>query len=204
MWLYRFGKAIVPPLLKLYHRFEVIGMDRFPRDENFIVVGNHVSNIDPIYIAAFYPHVLHFMAKKELFQYPFLRWLITSLGAFPVNRQAADIGAIKNALKLLKKKESIGLFPEGTRTQRWDEAAFKQGAAYLAIKGGTRVLPAIIFGTDRAMPKGARFIRPAKIRLLYGSPLMPEEGESIDDFGSKIRKAMEALLAEGEEKGWLK
>lgn len=203
MWLYKFGKVMIHFLLMFYHRFEVHGLDRFEKEAHYIVVGNHRSNVDPIYIAAFYPNVLHFMAKKELFQNAFLRWLLPKIGAFPINREAADIGAIKRALRFLKDKESIGLFPEGTRAEKWDEAAFKQGAAYLAIKGKAEVLPAIIFGTEKAMPKGSRMIWPVKIHLLYGRPLTPEDGENIDAFGVRIRKAMEALIIEGTARGWV-
>ncbi|CCQ96447.1 1-acylglycerol-3-phosphate O-acyltransferase [[Clostridium] ultunense Esp] len=203
MWLYRIGKRLVPPLISFYHRVEVFGRERFNPRRNYVVVGNHVSIIDPIYIAAFYPGILHFMAKKELFVKPFLRWLLTRLGAFPVNREAADLGAIKKALRLLKEGESIGLFPEGTRAEKWDERAFKQGASYLAIKGATPVLPVIIFGSQKALPKGSKTLRPAKIRLLYGEPLFPMPEEGVDEFGMRIRKAMESLLSEGEARGWL-
>lgn len=202
MWLYAFLKAIAWPLFKMYHRLEVHGTEHiktFP----YIVVGNHVSNLDPIYIATFYPKPLHFMAKRELFKSRGMRFLLTQLGAFPVNRSGHDLGAVKHALRLLKQKASIGLFPEGTRTKRFLEGDFKQGAAFFAIKSGVPVLPAAIFGTDCAMPKGKHMVRPAKVRILYGQALYPKEGETAEMFGERIKEALLVLINEGEKRGWV-
>ncbi|PTQ55299.1 MAG: 1-acyl-sn-glycerol-3-phosphate acyltransferase [Candidatus Carbobacillus altaicus] len=201
MWLYAFLKIIARPLFRLYHRLEVHGLEHI-NARPYIVVGNHMSYLDPVYIAAFYPEPLHFMAKRELFKTPFMRFLLTQLGAFPVNRAGYDLGAVKQALRLLKNKSSIGLFPEGTRTQRFLEGEFKQGAAFFAIKSGVPVLPVAIFGTECALPKGVRFVRPQKVRILYGPALYPKEGESAEAFGERVKEAILALVKEGERRGW--
>lgn len=203
MWLYKVLKIIAVPLIRLYHRVNVYGKDRFDHKKTYVVVGNHVSHLDPVYIAAFYPRPLHYMAKKELFDSKFLSWLLRHLGAFPVNREAADIGAIKTALRFLKNGEAMGIFPEGGRAEKWDEQALKQGAAYLALKTKTPVLPVAIFGTKKAKPKGKNWIKPVKVRLIYGKPIpVPEEGVSMDEYTQWIKSALETLLKEGESKGW--
>lgn len=202
MWLYHILKVIIVPLIKLYHRIEVYGKDRFDPKRHYLVVGNHISHLDPFYIAAFYPHPLHFMAKKELFNSKILKWLLEHLGAFPVNRQAADVGAIKTSLRILKSGKSMGIFPEGTRVDHWDEQAFKQGAAYLALKSNIPVLPVAIFGTNLAMPRGKSTIKPKKVRILYGKPISALPEETMDEFGIRIRKEIEKLLAEGKKKNW--
>lgn len=203
MWFYHFAKAIVVPIIRIYHRIATYGKENFDHQQNYVVVGNHISHLDPIYIAALYPKPLHYMAKKELFDHKLLKWLLEHVGAFPVNREAADLGAIKKALKILKNKESMGIFPEGGRAEKWDEQALKQGAAFLALRSKTPVLPVAIFGTKQAKPKGKSFIRPAKVRLVYGKPIpIPEEDISIDDFGLVIKQEMEKLIEEGTKRGW--
>ncbi|MBE3597086.1 MAG: 1-acyl-sn-glycerol-3-phosphate acyltransferase [Hydrogenibacillus sp.] len=200
--LYALLKPIAVALIKLYHRLEVFGREHVDRRTHHIVVGNHVSNLDPIYIAAFYPRKLHFMAKRELFQYPILRRLLRSLGAFPVDRAGRDLSAVRAALRLLQDGRSIGLFPEGTRTRSFAERAFKEGAAYFSIKSGVPVLPVVIFGTAQAMPKGRRMILPAKVRIAYGPPLMPEEGDTPEAFAERIKAALKTLLDDGTARGW--
>lgn len=203
MWFYHFAKAIVVPIIRIYHRLTTYGRNNIEPNQHYVVVGNHISHLDPIYIAALYPKPLHYMAKKELFDQKVLKWLLEHVGAFPVNRDTADLGAIKKALRLLKDKESMGIFPEGGRAEKWDEQALKQGAAFLSIRSQTPVLPVAIFGTKEAKPKGKSFVRPAKVRLLYGKPIpVPEEGTTVDEFGLVIKQAMEQLIEEGTKRGW--
>lgn len=203
MWFYRFAKLIAVPLIWLYHRMSVYGKHHIDKNQHYVVVGNHISHLDPVYIAAYYPKTLHYMAKKELFKGKFLKWLLEHVGAFPVNRDAADLGAVKKALKFLKEKESMGIFPEGGRVDKWDEQALKQGAAFLALRSKTPVLPVAIFGTKQAKPRGKSFIRPVKVRIMYGPPIpIPEEDISIDDFGQIIKAELMKLLEEGKKRGW--
>ncbi len=203
MWLYHLMKAFAVPLIGLYHRVTTYGKNNFDHNRNYVVVGNHVSHLDPIYIAAFFPKPLHYMAKKELFESKFLKWLLEHIGAFPVNREAADLGAVKKALRLLKDNESMGIFPEGGRAEKWDEQALKQGAAFFALRSKTPVLPVVIFGTKQAKPKGSNWVTPKKVRILYGQPIpIPEGDMSVNEFGAVIKQAMEQLLEEGTKRGW--
>lgn len=203
MWFYHFLKVIAVPLIGLYHRVRTYGKNNIDRNQHYVVVGNHISHLDPIYIAAFYPKPLHYMAKKELFDSKFLKWILDRVGAFPVNRDSADIGAIKKALRVLKNNESMGIFPEGGRAEKWDEQALKQGAAFLALRSKTPVLPVAIFGTKQAKPKGYNWVKPKKVRILYGQPIPVPEGDvSVDEYGAIIKDALQQLLDEGTKRGW--
>lgn len=203
MWLYHVIKFVATPLIGLYHRVRTYGKKDFDHNQNYVVVGNHISHLDPIYIAAFFPKPLHYMAKKELFENKFLKWLLEHIGAFPVNREVADLGAVKKALRVLKDDGSMGIFPEGGRAEKWDEQALKQGAAFLALRSKTPVLPVCIFGTKQAKPRGSNWVRPVKVRILFGQPIpIPDEEVSIDDFGQRIKEEMEKLLEEGTKRGW--
>ncbi|MBT9252471.1 MAG: 1-acyl-sn-glycerol-3-phosphate acyltransferase [Brockia lithotrophica] len=198
MWYFYLLRPLVRELVRAYHRVRVIGRERFDPLGTYVVVGNHESALDPIYLDAFFPRPIYFMAKKELFASPVLAPLIRAFGAFPVNREAYDIGAVRRALRLLQEGKNVGIFPEGTRNPRLAEAAIKHGAAFVSLKTGVPVLPVVLVGTGRAFPKGARVIRPARVVLVYGRPLFPRSGKDTEEFAARIKEALAELYREGE------
>ncbi len=187
--LYASLKVVVRAWLLIYHRAKIEGLDHVPRQAPFILVGNHVSYLDPFYIGAVIPRHVHFMAKKESFGHPFTRWFLCRMRAFPVKRGETDIKAIRQALSVLQEGNVLGIFPEGGRRDYQELEEIKQGAAYLAIKMGCPVVPVLILGADRALPRGKMFLRPAKIRIKVGNPISLPSGE-------KARQRQEKLSAE--------
>lgn len=172
-------KGIIRLILRFYHRVEVVGMEKMPDSGPCIVVGNHVSYLDPFYIGSMSPRHIHFMAKAEAFRFRFTRFFLELLQAFPVNREKADIEAIRTALSYLKQGSVVGIFPEGGIRDETPLQEVKQGAAFLACKSGTPVLPIYIDGSMEALPQGKILIRPKKIRILVGNLIsVPEEGTS--------------------------
>ncbi|MEX2104717.1 MAG: lysophospholipid acyltransferase family protein, partial [Bacilli bacterium] len=75
-------RGILIPIAKLYNRMSVINKEKIPSYGPYIVVANHVSYVDPIYIGLLLPLQLRFMAKAESFKKPLLKWILTHLGAF--------------------------------------------------------------------------------------------------------------------------
>ncbi|MCS1352681.1 1-acyl-sn-glycerol-3-phosphate acyltransferase [Mechercharimyces sp. CAU 1602] len=177
--LYGFGKGLILSVLALYHRVDIEGKHHIPKEGSFLLVGNHVSYLDPFYIGATVPRQIKYMAKKESFDHPVTRWFLQQLDAFSVDRSKPDMGAIRTALKHLKDGNVVGMFPEGTRS---DEglSQLKQGAAYLAIRSKSPIIPVHISGTDRCLPRGKTWIRPAKVRIAFGEPIQIEEGKGKD------------------------
>jgi 1-acyl-sn-glycerol-3-phosphate acyltransferase len=171
--LYRILKPIARWLIRVYHRVRVEGRDLVPEKGPLIVVGNHLSVLDPFYIGAFFPRLIRFMAKKESFENPLARWFLNQFGAFPVDRGKADLSSLKTAISVLRNGEVLGMFPEGGRREFAPMRELKQGAAYLALKTGTPILPVYIEGTDRAMPRNAVWIRPHRVRIVIGECIHP-------------------------------
>ena len=82
----------------------------------YIVCSNHISAGDPIWLCvALRRHHPKFMAKAELFKIPLLNILIKALGAYPIERNGADVSAIRNTISLLQSGNWVGMFPQGTR-----------------------------------------------------------------------------------------
>lgn len=105
------------------------------------------------------------MAKKEVFGIFGLKWLLNALGAFPVDRGAGDIGAIRGAMGILKDGDVLGIFPQGTRMWK-EKKPFQGGVSLLAVRSDAVVVPVYI--SDRA-----RLFRP--IRVVFGRPVPMEE-----------------------------
>ncbi|SMO68650.1 lysophospholipid acyltransferase family protein [Melghirimyces algeriensis] len=170
MW-YTLFQSIVRFFAKLYHRLEVTGLEHIPKEGPFLLVGNHISYLDPFYIAGFLPRRVSFMAKEESFSHPLTKWFLRKVDAFPVNRDIADVQAIRTALKRLQQGEVVGIFPEGGRRDADSIQQLKEGAAYLAVRQNVPILPAYIEGSDQALPRGGRWIRPAKVCIRFGEPI---------------------------------
>ncbi|MDO5690452.1 MAG: lysophospholipid acyltransferase family protein [Tissierellia bacterium] len=138
--LYKILKIIATPIFFLFFRIRVHGEHRLP-DRRMIVCSNHISLLDPILLAVVFDRRIHFMAKKELYRYGILRWLLPRLGVFPVDRGKSDIQSIKTSIRLLKEEKVLGIFPEGTRVKTIDIANVKPGVGLLAARTSSDIQP---------------------------------------------------------------
>jgi len=112
-----------------------------PDQGGVIIMSNHISAFDPPLLAAIFSRPVRFMAKKELFENPIIRFVLFLADAFPVDRSKNDITAVKKALSVIKDQEVLGLFPEGTRRPEGKLGSPKSGSVMLAIKSGVPILP---------------------------------------------------------------
>lgn len=158
-------KKIVGFIAKHIYRIEVVGEENIPKDnERLIVCGNHKSNLDPVAISAVFDRQIFWMAKKELFQNKLFGGFLDKLGAFPIDREGNDLGAIKKSLKILKSENVLGIFPEGTRVKEVDYTKIKSGIALIAQKTNSEVLPVFIEGDYKLFRKTRIYFRkPVKI-----------------------------------------
>ncbi len=134
--------------LKLVYRLEVNGLENIPEDNNYIVCPNHLSTLDPPLMVAIIPRSVAFMAKKELFDIPFLRWWIDWLGAFAVNRESLGPSTIKTAKIIKESKWVLGMFPQGTRGVPGEIRGVTKGFAGLARTTKCNILPVGIIGSN--------------------------------------------------------
>ena len=165
-WLMR---AWLQPFAHLYWRLSRIGREHIPTDGPVIFVCNHRSFIDPFIVGLCSRRPIYYVAKEEIFHIPFVGWLISALGAFPVRRGAADADMIETAKAILERGDAVLMFPEGTRTRPGALGKPKRGVGRLALETGATVVPVAMIGTE-AIRKGWR-IRPHKIRVRIGAPL---------------------------------
>ena len=136
--------------LKLVYRLEVQGLENIPKDNAYIVAPNHLSTLDPPMIAAIMPRPFAFMAKKELFNNPFMRWWLDWLGSFAVDRENLSVSTIRTVLTIKKTEWVFGIFPQGKRQQPGFISDITKGFASLAKTTKCGIIPIGIIGTDKS------------------------------------------------------
>ena len=178
------SKLLVFPIYKFVFRGYLIGRKNIPQKDSFIVVSNHGSLLDPPLLGHALGRNISFMAKAELFKVPFLGFIISACGAYPVKRGIADKNTIKTACKKLSDDNSIGIFIDGTRQKNGRVNKPKQGAALLAFKNQKLLLPVAIVNSHRVMR--FKFCIPlfSKIVIKVGKPVQPPQSSSRDDLNS--------------------
>lgn len=172
--LYKVIKAVLTYPLRFLCNMRVRGTENEPTTDQgaYLVIANHRTWADPIYLCCVLKHGQpHFMAKKELFKIPLLNLLIRALGAYPVNRSGADVGAIKHTIEMLKAGVCVGMFPQGHRYNKVDprKTPVKTGAAMIALKAGVPVLPVFI------KVKNNKHFFLCRKEVIVGKPISIEE-----------------------------
>ena len=183
-------QALAIPIVNVYdhlkYNYHVIGREKVP-DGGCVLVANHTQWADPVLVGTAlgnqYPLVA--MAKKELFQIKLLGPLISALGAFPVDRGTADIGAIKTSLKAVKEGKKLLIFPEGgTKHKAGDEA--KVGAAMIAARTGAPIVPIYISENKKFR---------SKVYVVFGDAYIPEKTKSTDGYRASADDMMRRIYA---------
>lgn len=170
MSAYSFWKKIAYGFARLFYRVEFEGQENEPQGP-YLLCANHLSFSDIITSGIGVRQQLFFMAKKELIAIPLLGAFFRSLGAFPVNRGAADLSSLRHAISLLKDGKSVAIFPQGTRRPGVEPSLTPthHGAAMLCYRAQVPILPVYI-DTKGFAPRIFR-----KIRVVYGAPISPQE-----------------------------
>jgi 1-acyl-sn-glycerol-3-phosphate acyltransferase len=165
-WLVR---AVLQPFFLVYLRMSRIGREHIPAEGPVIIAANHRSFLDPFVIATMVRRPMYYVAKKEIFAYSWVAWILNALGAFPVDRGAGDGQTIDTAKAILDRGEVVLIFPEGSRIRPGALAQPKRGVGRLALETGAPVVPVAVTGTE-AVRRGWR-IRPRKVRIRAGRAL---------------------------------
>ncbi len=139
-------------------------LDEIPREGPVILAANHISNADAVILGAWLTKSLgrriHWLGKKEMFDWPVVGYVARNGGIHPVDRGAADVDAFRTAERVLREGHILMIFPEGTRSPTGELQKPKDGLAMLALRTGAPIVPIGISNTDRVWPKGKLLPRP--------------------------------------------
>lgn len=185
-----------------FFRLRVQGLEHIPHEGGVILAGNHPSVLDGFLLWIISERPVRFLIAEELFKHPLLRWSFEALGCIPVYRTRTHNGdALRVAIEALARGEAIGIFPEGTTSDRGVMRALRRGVGLLALKTGVPVVPFGIAGSHQAYPAQARIPRPGRIAMVFApaatypvhlEEVIPPEAlqPALDDVQRQIRQAM--------------
>jgi 1-acyl-sn-glycerol-3-phosphate acyltransferase len=165
------ARTLFLPIMK----YDVQGLENFPREGPVILAANHVTNFDVFPIQFALPRVIFFMAKAELFKNPLMDILLRNLSAFPVNRGEKDLWSTRHAQKVLKQGQVLGMFPEGKRSQGKGLSVAKTGTARTAIEAQCPIVPVTVVGSDKFFKQ---FPHRAGVKITLLPPLQPQPDET--------------------------
>ena len=145
-----------------------------------ILAANHASNLDAVVLGAWLMPKLgrriHWLGKKELFDWPIVGWAAANGGVHPVDRGAADVEAFRLAQRILDEGNVLFVFPEGTRSPDGSLQEARDGLAVLALRTGAPIVPLGIAGTHGVWPRGQKVPHPGgRVTVRVGRPFRPAD-----------------------------
>jgi 1-acyl-sn-glycerol-3-phosphate acyltransferase len=176
---------------------EVEGAEHADPSRSYVVVANHISNLDIMACFLALPFPIRFLAKKELFEIPIFASAMRSVGIVSVDRQSrspihTQINA--QAKELVAAGRSLIIYPEGTRSRQGSLAPFKKGAFTIAVATELPVLPVTIHGTGEAWPPASPWVRGGPIEVVIDPPI-ETAGLSQGDAGRVAEQARSLIGA---------
>jgi 1-acyl-sn-glycerol-3-phosphate acyltransferase len=191
--LYWCVRGVLEVVCRIWFRMEIDGRENLPTNGPFIISPIHRSFLDSPIIGAANPNLMRFMGKESLWTSRPLGWFLSAMGGFPVQRGTADRDALKAALAVIARGEPLVMFPEGTRQSGPTVCHMFDGPSYVACRTGAPIVPVGIGGSESAMPKGKRFVRPVKVVTVIGRPIHPPP---LKESGRVSRRAVRELTAD--------
>ncbi len=178
-------------------RLKIEGIENFPSTGAAVIASAHRSWLDPACVGGACPRVVRFMIVDTVYHKPWARWFYRMMGAIPIRPGGSgSLGALKEALRTLRRGELIGIFPEGRVVREGEQSVVQPGAAMLAARTGAPVIPIGIHGSAEAWPHGRPLPGPGRVSVLIGSPLDPPEAgteEAVDELTVRIETAIAEL-----------
>jgi len=183
---YRLFRRAMTLLCRVLFGYTAHGGDGVPSEGPLIVASNHSQYADPVLVCVAVPRRLQWMAKKQLFVFPF-RKFFEFIGSFPVDREGGGRAAIRAALAFLAEGWALGIFPEGTHKGAGASREAKSGAVVLAVRSGSPVLPVYV----GRLPGPLSRLRGEKLHIYVGEPI---QLDSALRGGSSYRAAADEIM----------
>ncbi|MGC4113615.1 MAG: AMP-binding protein [Myxococcales bacterium] len=198
--------------MRMVWNIDIQGVENLPETGPFLICPNHLTYLDPLWLAAKLPHYQRqrgcSFGKAELWKNPLTRFLVGLGRAIPVDREGDSVPALRAGLEVLKSGQPLLMFPEGTRSRSGQLAEFRRGAAKLSIASGAPIVPARLIGTyevwgahkllPRVLPH--RNFKRVRLQIVIGEPLLAKpitDGEKVgqaeQELTERLRKAVEEL-----------
>jgi 1-acyl-sn-glycerol-3-phosphate acyltransferase len=152
-----------------------------PRQGRLIVIGNHTSWLDPLFVGCFIPRPIVMMSKKENLSNPIGRFFVLSYGCFSVDRGNVDRSALSRIDEVMAAEGALGMFPEGHRSRTGELRRAKAGTALVAVRNNAPILPVSIGGAYKGLFSQLAHLHRPHFRVVIGEPftLSQVEGDAV-------------------------
>ncbi len=196
-------KILVGPLLRVLFRPWVEGLENVPERGPAILASNHLSFSDSFFLPLVVPRRITFIAKAEYFTGRGLKgWISRSffsgVGQIPVDRsggKASEV-ALRAGLKVLKRGELFGIYPEGTRSPDGRLYRGRTGVARLALEAKVPVIPVAMINTEKIQPPGKIIPRIGRVGVRFGKPLDFSRYEGMENDRFVLRSVTDEIMYE--------
>ena len=189
----RVVNTTIKGLTSLICRVDAAQLSSVPSQGPLIIVSNHINFLDvPVIYTRLQPSPLTGFAKIETWDSPFLGPLFTLWGIIPVQRGEADMGAIRQGVKALKRDEILAITPEGTRSGHGRLAKGHAGMVILALLSGAPLLPIAHFGVE-AYRQNLPRLRRTDFRIQVGKPFHLDAAEVKGTPSTRVKLAEEIM-----------
>lgn len=202
---WRYFQYVMQFVSTFWVRLRARGMERLPAQGGGLLLINHESFLDPLMVGLPLRRPISYLARDSLFKVPFVGWMLRNTFVMPINREAASTSSLREAIRRLQHGFLVGIFPEGTRSETGEIGELKPGFLALMRRAKVPIYPVGIAGTFQALPRGAWFLRPVKIRVVYGEPFTEAELNQFgrDDEAGLLNFIRERMLAcQHEAQAW--
>jgi 1-acyl-sn-glycerol-3-phosphate acyltransferase len=203
-WVYDLVRIILTPITLLLYRTRAIGTEHVPATGPVILAPNHFSQMDHFFAAVYLRRKVRFMSKSQLFKPPFLPFILSHGGVFPIRRGHRDEEAFKTAHAILEADECMLIYAEGGRSRSGGLGQPRPGIGRIALESGVPVVPMAIHGS--AGVRGWKRLRFPKVTVQYGEPLSfaaeadpsrERQQEVADEIFDRVRSMYVALEEQG-------
>lgn len=159
-----------------YFHLSCQGFENIPQDTPFLIAANHTSHLDKgavaVSLSKYVDRIFGLGARDYFFDNPIKAWFFrTFFNLIPFERQGSFKEAIQHCQQVLVRRQSVLIFPEGTRSINGELQQFQPGVGLLALKLNVPIIPVYIHGTYQALPKGHWLARRSQINVICGAPI---------------------------------
>ena len=185
---YRFLRATIRFVFKLFTDWEIVGLENVPPDGPFISVSNHTHWLDPLLFLGSMPRRIWPLVADKWRRRPVIGQLMASAGAIFVLRGEVDRRALRQAMAVLEQGKVLGIAPEGTRSKTGAMQRGRGGAAYIACLMDVPLLPVGIIGVEKALGELRRLRRP-RVKVAIGRPFtLPPLPNKASNRSKRLRE----------------